>query len=111
MKLEGGFIKNLGRYIRKAALGPVKKKINKRKNKATNMFNRLKKRTPFFKPVMTDIVAIKVITIIITIWVKIPELIPVKKFNPDAICLAPKPNEVAKPKRVATTAIISIITP
>ena len=105
------YIPVLSTKVLNAALGPVIKKTNKRNSNATTIFKRLKKRTPFFKPVITDTVAIIVITAIITICVVIPELTPVKKFSPEAICRAPNPKEVANPKSVATTAITSIISP
>ena len=40
-----------------------------------------------------------------------PGSVPKRKFPPDAICLAPNPKEVASPNKVATTAIMSIISP
>ena len=75
------------------------------------MFKLLSTLAPPSRPRTTEITATNVMPMMMATCVPMPLSMPKRKLRPLAACCAPKPSEVARPKIVASTAIISITCP
>ncbi len=65
--------------------------------------------TPPSSPRTTEISAMAVMPVINSTSVVVPNGTPKSSLRPALACVAPKPSDVARPKSVAKTAIVSMI--
>src|SRR5699024_461464 len=91
---------------------PILENINSIKATASTIFAQLRYRIPLSTPVVAESIN-NTVTIAMTIKlvVKVSGIPSNVKLNPDVICFAPSPSEVAIPKTVANTANVSIAPP